>query len=92
MGLSETLKAIAAPIRRQILDSLKSGPKSAGEIVEQFQLTGATVSHHLSTLKKAGLILEEKQKNFIYYRLNYTVFEEVLIWIASFGGQQDEEN
>ncbi|AGL48302.1 autorepressor SdpR family transcription factor [Streptococcus suis] len=92
MGLSETLKAISASIRRQILDSLKSGPKSAGEIVEQFQLTGATVSHHLSTLKKAGLILEEKQKNFIYYRLNYTVFEEVLIWIASFGGQQDEEN
>jgi ArsR family transcriptional regulator len=96
--LSETLKAISAPIRRQILDSLKSGPKSAGEIVEQFQLTGATVSHHLSTLKKAGslkkagLILEEKQKNFIYYRLNYTVFEEVLVWIASFGGQQDEEN
>ncbi|HGA0995667.1 TPA: autorepressor SdpR family transcription factor, partial [Streptococcus suis] len=74
--------AISAPIRRQILDSLKSGPKSAGEIVEQFQLTGATVSHHLSTLKKAGLILEEKQKNFIYYRLNYTVFEEVLVWIA----------
>ena len=92
MGLSETLKAISAPIRSQILDSLKSGPKSAGEIVEQFQLTGATVSHHLSTLKKAGLILEEKQKNFIYYRLNYTVFEEVLVWIASFGGQQDEEN
>ncbi|ASW51491.2 winged helix-turn-helix transcriptional regulator [Streptococcus suis] len=92
MGLSETLKAISAPIRRQILDGLKSGPKSAGEIVEQFQLTGATVSHHLSTLKKAGLILEEKQKNFIYYRLNYTVFEEVLVWIASFGGQQDEEN
>ncbi|MCQ9225512.1 autorepressor SdpR family transcription factor [Streptococcus suis] len=92
MGLSETLKAISAPIRRKILDSLKSGPKSAGEIVEQFHLTGATVSHHLSTLKKAGLILEEKQKNFIYYRLNYTVFEEVLVWIASFGGQQDEEN
>ena len=92
MGLSETLKAISAPIRRQILDSLKSGPKSAGEIVEQFQLTGATVYHHLSTLKKAGLILEEKQKNFIYYRLNYTVFEEVLVWIASFGGQKDEEN
>ncbi|MEG3252407.1 autorepressor SdpR family transcription factor [Streptococcus suis] len=91
MGLSETFKAISAPIRRQILDSLKSGPKSAGEIVEQFQLTGATVSHHLSTLKKAGLILEEKQKNFIYYRLNYTVFEEVLVWIASLGGQQDEE-
>lgn len=91
MGLSETLKAISAPIRRQILESLKSGPKSAGEIVEQFHLTGATVSHHLSVLKKSGLILEERQKNFIYYQLNYTVFEEVLVWIASFGGNQDEK-
>lgn len=91
MGLSETLKAISTPVRRQILESLKSGPKSAGEIVEQFHLTGATVSHHLSVLKKSGLILEERQKNFIYYQLNYTVFEEVLVWIASFGGNQDEK-
>ncbi|MBF0775174.1 transcriptional regulator [Streptococcus azizii] len=92
MGLSETLKAISAPIRRQILEVLKSGPKSAGQIVDLFHLSGATVSHHLSVLKKSGLILEEKQKNFIYYRLNYTVFEEVLVWIASFGGERDEKN
>lgn len=71
---------------------MKSGPKSAGEIVELFHLSGATVSHHLSVLKKASLILEERQKNFIYYRLNYTVFEEVLVWIASFGGGTDEKN
>ncbi|MBF0786764.1 MULTISPECIES: autorepressor SdpR family transcription factor [unclassified Streptococcus] len=92
MGLSETLKAISAPIRRQILEYLKSGSKSAGQIVELFHLSSATVSHHLSVLKKSGLILEEKQKNFIYYRLNYTVFEEVLVWIASFGGKSDEKN
>lgn len=92
MGLSETLKAISAPIRRQILEVLKSGPKSAGQIVDLFHLSGATVSHHLSVLKKSGLILEEKQKNFIYYRLNYTVFEEVLVWIAGFGGERDEKN
>ena len=71
---------------------LRDGKKTAGEIAAHFQMTGATVSYHLSQLKKAELILEERQKNFIYYRLNYTVFEEVLVWIASFGGQQDEEN
>ena len=70
MGLSETLKAISAPVRREILDYLKSGPKSAGEISQQFDLAPATVSHHLSTLRKAGLIEEEKQKNFIYYSIN----------------------
>lgn len=90
MGLSETLKAISAPIRRQILDSLRDGPRSAGEIADLFELTGATISHHLSILKKAGLLSEEKEKNYIYYHLNYTVFEEVLVWIASFGGQKDE--
>ena len=72
MGLSETLKAISAPVRREILDYLKSGPKSAGEISQQFDLAPATVSHHLSTLRKAGLIEEEKQKNFIYYSDTYT--------------------
>ena len=87
MGLSETLKAISAPVRREILDYLKS----AGEISQQFDLAPATVSHHLSTLKKAGLIEEEKQKNFIYYSLNLTVFEEILTWIQSLGGKEDEK-
>ena len=78
-------------MRREILDYLKSGPKSAGEISQQFDLAPATVSHHLSTLKKAGLIEEEKQKNFIYYSLNLTVFEEILTWIQSLGGKEDED-
>lgn len=89
MGLSETLKAISSPVRRQILDSLRAGPKSAGDIAAGIALTHATVSHHLSLLKKTGLILEEKHKNFIYYHFNQTVLEEVLTWIAGFGDKKD---
>lgn len=88
MGLNETLKAISDPIRRDILQMLKSGRKSAGEIAEQFELTGATVSYHLSKLKGADLITEQKYKNFIYYELNTTVFEEVLTWIYALGGNE----
>ena len=85
MGMNETLKAIADPIRRDILQMLKSGKKSAGEIAEHFNLTGATVSYHLAKLKSAELIAEEKYKNFIYYELNASVFEEVIVWLYSLG-------
>ncbi len=85
MGMNETLKAIADPIRRDILQMLKSGKKSAGEIAEHFNLTGATVSYHLAKLKSADLIAEEKYKNFIYYELNASVFEEVIVWLYSLG-------
>ena len=85
MGINETLKAISDPVRRDILSMLKEGKKSAGEIGEHFNLTGATVSYHLSKLKKADLISEEKQKNFIYYELNTSVFEDVLSWIYTLG-------
>ena len=88
MGLNETLKAISDPVRRDILQMLKNGKKSAGEISEQFNLTGATVSYHLTKLKKADLITEEKYKNFIYYKLNTSVFEEVLAWIYALGGNK----
>lgn len=90
MSLSDTLKAISAPIRRQILMSLRKGPLTAGEIASQFEVTGATISHHLSILKKAGLIQEEKDKNYIYYRLDVTVFEEILVWIRELGGEEDD--
>lgn len=90
MGLSETLKAISSPVRREILERLRAGPKSAGDLAAGIDLTGATVSHHLSLLKKAGLILEKREKNFIYYHLNYTVFEEVLVWIAGLGGNKND--
>ena len=86
MGLNETMKALADPVRRDILQMLRSGRKSAGEIGEKFNLTGATVSYHLAKLKNADLIAEEKYKNYIYYSLNASVFEELLAWIYGFGG------
>ena len=91
MGMNETLKAIADPVRRDILMLLKEGRKSAGEIAGAFSLTGATVSYHLTKLKSADLIAEEKYKNYIYYSLNASVFEEVLVWLYSLGGRKNEE-
>lgn len=91
MGLNETLKALSDPVRRDILNMLRDGKKSAGEIAEHFNLTGATVSYHLSKLKSADLVAEEKYKNFIYYELNTSVFEELLSWICMFGGKNDDE-
>ena len=88
MGMNETLKAISDPVRRDIMLMLKSDKKSAGEIAEQFSLTGATVSYHLSKLKSADLVCEEKYKNFIYYSLNTTVFEDILTWIYMLGGNK----
>ncbi len=90
MGINDTLKAISDPIRRNILELLKNGKMSAGDIAEKFDLTNATVSYHLSQLKKAGLVNEEKQKNFIYYEINLSVFEDILMWIQQLGGYKDE--
>lgn len=87
--MSETLKAISDPVRREILELLKDGRKTAGEISSIFNLTGATVSYHLSNLKKANLITETKQKNFIFYELNSSVFEDVLVWIYKLGGNKN---
>ncbi len=89
MGINETLKAISDPVRRDILQMLKEGKKSAGEIGEKFNLTGATVSYHLAKLKGADLITEQKYKNFIYYDINTSVFEEVLTWIYKLGGNKE---
>ena len=88
--MSETLKAISDPVRRNILELLKEDKKSAGELASEFNLSGATVSYHLIQLKKAGLILESRHKNFIYYELNASVFEEVLVWIYGLGGKDNE--
>ena len=90
--MSETLKAISDPVRRNILEMLKEEKKSAGELASEFNLSGATVSYHLTQLKKAGLILESRHKNFIYYELNASVFEEVLIWIYGLGGKDNESS
>ena len=92
MGMSETLKAISDPVRREILEMLKEGKKTAGEIASRFELTAATVSYHLATLKKAGLVAETKYKKYIFYDLNLSVFEQVLIWIKGLGGNFNEKN
>ncbi len=71
---------------------LKNGRMSAGEIGQHFDMTGATISYHLSQLKKAGLVFETKYKNFIYYELNISVFEEVMLWLSQFNGGMNNEN
>jgi len=91
MSFPETFKALSDPIRREILIMLKQGKMSAGEIGQSFDMTGATISYHLSQLKKSGLIIESKYKNYIYYELNTSVFEEVMLWFSQFGGNKDEK-
>lgn len=91
MGFAETFKALSDPVRRDILVMLKEGKMSAGDIAKNFEMTGATVSYHLSQLKKAGLIYESKYKNFIYYELNASVFEELMLWISQFNGGKRNE-
>ncbi len=84
MSFPETFKALSDPVRREILLMLRSERLSAGEISSGFESTGATISYHLSVLKKADLIFETKEKNFIYYDLNTSVLEEVLLWFTQF--------
>ena len=91
MGFAETFKALSDPVRRDILTLLKKGSLSAGEIGCHFDMTGATISYHLSILKKADLVFENKQKNFIYYELNTSVVEEVMLWLADLKGGNDNE-
>ena len=88
MGFPETFKALSDPVRREILMLLRGGRMPAGEIGQHFDVSGATISYHLSTLKKAGLVFETRHKNFIYYELNVTVFEEGMLWLAQFDGQK----
>lgn len=90
MAMNTTLKAIADPVRRKILELLKQRSYSAGEIAQQFDLRQATVSYHLKLLKQARLISERREKNFIYYELNTSVFEEVLRWLYSLGVKGDD--
>ncbi len=91
MGFSETMKALSDPARREILNLLKGGSLTAGEIASHFDMAGASVSYHLSQLKKAGLIFERREKNYIYYSLNASVVEEVLLWLQSLKGEHSDE-
>ena len=87
LALQDTLKALADPIRRQILDLLKSGRLSAGEIGSHFDITGAAISRHLSVLKEADLIRDTREGKYIYYELNASVLEEILLWISTLKGE-----
>lgn len=91
MAFEDTFKAMSDPVRRQILTMLKVGMMSAGDIASKFDMTGATVSYHLSVLKKAGLIYEKKKKNFIYYGLNVSIVEEMMLWLADLKGDGKDE-
>ena len=86
MAFADTFKALSDPVRREILQLLKHGKLSAGEIGSHFDMTGATVSYHLKILKKADLIWETKVKNFIYYELNTSVVDELLLWLKDLKG------
>lgn len=87
MAFAETFKALSDPVRREILNLLKGGRLTAGEIAGRFDMTATTVSYHLSQLKKAGLIFESREKNYIYYSLNASVLEEVLLWLQDLKGE-----
>lgn len=91
MGFGETFKALSDPVRREIMMLLKDGRRTAGDIASRFDMTGATISYHLSQLKKAGLVSENKEKNFVYYEMNASVFEETMLWISQFIGVKAEE-
>ena len=84
MAVADSFKALSDPARRDILEMLRKGRLSAGEIASKFDMTGATISYHLSILKKADLVRETREKNFIYYELNTSVFEELLLWVSQF--------
>lgn len=87
MSFAETFKALSDPARREILMLLKEKPLSAGEIASHFEMTGATISYHLNNLKKADLVTETREKNFIYYDLNISVVEEVMLWLSDLKGE-----
>ena len=87
MSLQNTLKALSDPIRREILNLLKSGPMAAGDIAARFDVTGAAVSRHLSVLKEADLIRDKREGKFIFYELNASVLEEILLWITELKGE-----
>ena len=88
MGLQQTLKALADPTRREILNLLKSGKRSAGEIADQFDITAAAVSRHLSVLKDADLIQDTREGKFIFYELNTSVLEEIMLWLTDLKGEE----
>lgn len=91
LSMQDTLQALADPTRREILNMLKQSRLSAGEISNHFSISGAAVSRHLSVLKEADLIRDEREGKYIYYELNATVLEEILLWISELKGGKDHD-
>ena len=91
LGLQDTLRALAYPIRREILSLLKGGRLSAGEIGQHFPVTAAAISRHLSVLKEADLIRDQREGKFIYYELNTSVLEEIMLWLTELKGEETDE-
>ncbi len=90
MGLQSTIKALSDPIRREILQMLRSGRLSAGEISAAFPVSGAAISKHLTVLKEADLIRDKREGKFIYYDLNTSVLEEVMLWLSCLKGEKND--
>lgn len=91
MGFQNTMRALSDPIRREILNMLKNGRRSAGEITEHFSVTGAAVSRHLSVLKEADLVRDTREGKFIFYELNTSVLEEIMLWLSDLKGDNDDK-
>lgn len=91
MSLQKTLKALADPIRREILNMLKKGRMSAGEITEHFPVTAASISRHLSVLKEADLVRDTREGQFIFYELNASVLEEIMLWVTDLKGDDNND-
>lgn len=91
MGIQRTMKALADPTRREILNLLKSGRLAAGEITDRFPVTAAAISRHLSVLKEAELIRDCREGKYIYYELNASVLEELMLWLAELKGDLNHE-
>ncbi len=91
MSLQQTLRALADPIRREILNMLKKGRLSAGELTEHFEVSGAAVSRHLSVLKEADLVSDKREGKFIYYELNASVLEEIMLWLSELNGGKNDD-
>lgn len=91
MGLQHTLKALSDPIRREILNLLKRGRLSAGEISGHFSVTDASISRHLSVLKDADLIRDTREGKFIFYELNTSVLEEMILWVRDLKGEDKDD-
>ena len=91
MALQQTMKALADPIRREILTMLKQGRMSAGEITDRFPVTAASISRHLSVLKEADLVRDTREGQFIFYELNASVLEEIMLWLTALKGDKDDD-